>query len=75
MIRIPDDTRGTKCEEEHFILGQESDHDLWALTETVVIHFKRGSVGCRGPQGAVKGPQLVFEILKVELFYGILKLD
>lgn len=38
-----------KSEEGHFILGHQSDWDLWALTETVVIHFKRGLVGYEGP--------------------------
>jgi len=38
-----------KSEEGHFIPGHQSDRDLWALVEMVVIHFERGSVGYEGP--------------------------
>lgn len=40
---------GAKSEEGHFILGHQSDRDLWALAKMAVIHFKRGSVGEEGP--------------------------
>lgn len=38
-----------KSEEGRFILGHQSDWDQWALVETKVIHFKRGSVGYKRP--------------------------
>lgn len=75
MVLQADICGRAKSEEGHFILGHQSDWDLWALAETAVIHFKRGSVGDEGPLGMVMGPRPMIEILKVELFYGILNLE
>lgn len=49
MALLVDICRRGKSEEGHFILGHQSDQDLCALVEMVVIHFKVGLVGYEGP--------------------------